>query len=484
MAYRTGNRYQKALLPQCIEGYVAENDPVRAYDAFVEALDFNKLGIVINPYKVGNSEYHPRAMLKLLVYGPSYGTRSSRKLERGTYHNMSFIWLMGGLKPDHKTISEFRRKNKKALKKVLRLAARMCIKFDLIAGNVLFVDGTKIRANASACRTHEKQRYEEKLKEIDQRIDQLLAECEAEDRQEAQMGSFVAMDQELAKAEKLKSRIEDVLAEFNETDKGKLNQTDPDCTNMRSSQGKHASYNVQSVVDDENGLIVHAEAVSDTSDINQFARQIEQAQGVLEKPCKVACADAGYADTEEIEKIDGDRTKVIVPSKRQALHKEEGPFTKQHFTYDRDKDCYYCPEGHCLVHVATEKKTGMKRYQISDKQLCFSCKHWGRCTKSRTCGRRTLRLPNEDIKERLEAQYEQPESQEIYARRKARVEHPFGHLKRNLKIDAFLLRGRDGVEAETSLMFTCFNIARMITLLGGVPQLVQKLKAITPNPVW
>ena len=93
-------------------------------------------------------------------------------------------------------------------------------------------------------------------------------------------------------------------------------------------------------------------------------------------------------------------------------------------------------------------------------------------------------MPNEDIKERLEAQYEQPESQEIYARRKARVEHPFGHLKRNLKIDAFLLRGRDGVEAETSLMFTCFNIARMITLLGGVPQLVQKLKAITPNPVW
>jgi hypothetical protein len=82
----------------------------------------------------------------------------------------------------------------------------------------------------------------------------------------------------------------------------------------------------------------------------------------------------------------------------------------------------------------------------------------------------------------LEAQYEKPESQKIYARRKTRVEHPFGHLKRNLKIDAFLLRGRDGVEAETSLMCTCFNIARMITLLGGVPQLIQKLKGITLNP--
>ena len=127
MAYRTGNRYQMAMLPQCIEEYVAENDPVRAYDAFVEELEFDQLGIEINPYKVGNSEYHPKAMLKLLVYGPSYGIRSSRKLERETYHNLSFIWLMGGLKPDHKTISEFRRKNKKALKKVLRLSARMCV---------------------------------------------------------------------------------------------------------------------------------------------------------------------------------------------------------------------------------------------------------------------------------------------------------------------------------------------------------------------
>ncbi len=482
MAYRTGNRYQMAMLPQCIEEYVAANDPVRAYDAFVEALDFNKLGIVINPYKVGNSQYHPKAMLKLLVYGPSYGIRSSRKLERATYHNMSFVWLMGGLKPDHKTIAEFRRKNKKALKKVLRLSARMCIKLDLIAGNVLFVDGTKIRASASTSHTHEKQWYEEKLKEIDQYIDQLLAECETEDQQEQHLGSFVAMDKELEKAEKLQSRIEDVLAQFNESDKKKINQTDPDCANMRSIQGKHASYNVQSVVDDKNALIVQAEAVSDNTDINQFAHQIKQAQEELEKTCEVACADAGYADAEELETIDSNNTKVIVPCQPQPLHKKQEPFSKKHFTYDKEKDCYYCPEGHCLAHVGTERKDGKKRYQITDKQLCLSCKYWGRCTKSRSCGRRTLRLRNEDTRERLEAQYEEPESQEIYSRRKACVEHPFGHLKRNLKVDAFLLRGRDGVNAEISLLCTCFNIARMIKLLGGVPRLVQKLNGMSLNP--
>jgi transposase len=239
MSYRIGNRNQMSL-PQCIEEFVTENDPVRAYDAFVDALDFDQLGIVINSHKVGNSEYHPKAMLKLLVYGPSYGTRSSRKLEREIYHNMSFIWLMGGLKPDHKTISRFRQKNKKALKKVLKLSARMCVKLDLIAGNVLFVDGTKICANASASKTHKKKWYEEKLQKIDQTIEKLLTECETEDQKEAHLKSFVEMDKELAKSEKLKSRILDILAEFNKTDKKKINQTDSDCANMRSIQGKHA----------------------------------------------------------------------------------------------------------------------------------------------------------------------------------------------------------------------------------------------------
>lgn len=475
MAYRTGNRYQMAMLPHSIENYVTAQDPVRAYDAFIEALNFDELGIELNTYKVGNSEYHPKAMLKLLVYGPSYGIRSSRKLERETYHNMSFIWLMGGLKPDHKTISLFRSKNKRALQKVLKLSARMCMKLDLLAGNVLFVDGTKIRANASASRTHERSWYEDQLKKIDQKVEKLLADCEAEDQQESHLGSFVDMDKELASAEKLKSRMKDVLAELQESPRTKINLTDPDCANMASVQGKHASYNVQSVVDDKNGLIVHVEAVSDTNDQNQFARQVEKAIDVLKKDCKVACADAGYADTNELEKIDSKNIQVIVPSQRQALHGPEDPFAKQNFTYDREKDCYVCPEGHCLNHVATEKATGIKRYQITDKQLCLACKNWGRCTTSTTSGRRVLRLPNEDTRERLEQQYRQEDSQKIYARRKARAEHPFGHLKHNLKVTSFLLRGREGVQAETSVLAACFNIARMITLLGGVPALIRKL---------
>jgi len=477
MAYRYGNRYQLGLFPQSIEDYVAKDDSVRAYDAFVEALDFSRLGIEIDPQKVGNSEYDPKTMLKLLVYGYSYGIKSSRKLERETHHNISFIWLMGGLKPDHKTIAEFRRSHRGALKKVLKQCARVCIKLDLISGNVLFVDGAKIRANASRSQTHDQAFYERFLSEIDGRIEQLLEECEGIDQQEEGLGSSVAMGKELAKAERLRNKVEEALKTFKETGREEINLTDPDCSVMHSVQGSHASYNVQSVVDDKHGLIVHTETVSETSDVNQFARQIDQANEVLEEPCQVGCADAGYADTEELQKIDGQKIKVIVPSQRQALHGEEKPFSKRHFRYDKEQDCYWCPEGRRLSYVGTDATSGKRHYRIIDRELCHRCVHYGQCTSAKG-GRKIIRLPYEDVKERLEAQYEEAASQEIYKRRKARVELPFGHIKRNLKTDSFLMRGCSGVNAETSLLATCFNLARMITILG-VSGLIAKLMALS-----
>ena len=412
MAYRCGNRYQMDLMPPSIEEYVAEDNPVRAYDAFVESLDLRELGIEINPDKVGNSEYEPRSMFKLLVYGYSYGVKSSRKLERECHHNMSFIWLMGGLRPDHKTIAEFRRRNRHALQKILRQCARMCIKLDLIAGNVLFVDGTKIRANAGRSSSHDRAYYEKLLKKLDGRIKQLLDDCEAADRSEAGIASYVTMDKELAKSQNLKARIKEALSFFSSEEKQQVNQTDPDCTIMHSVQGSHAAYNIQSVVDDQHGLILQAEAVSDSSDVQQFSRQIEQANDVLGTPCKVACADAGYANADDLEKIDGKDIKVVVPSQRQALHEGESPFSKHHFTYDAHQDCYFCPEGHRLRYLSTDKKKGKRHYRIEEKRDCLCCPHYGQCTRSPR-GRKIIRLRNEEVKLKLETQYEEASSRDL-----------------------------------------------------------------------
>ena len=473
MAYRYGNRYQMQLLPQRIEEYVPSADPVRAYDAFLEALDFRDLGITLDPYKVGNSEYHPRSMLKLLVYGYSYGIRSSRKLERACHHNLSFIWLTSGLKPDHKTIAEYRRKNKESLANVLKQCARICIKLNLIEGNTLFLDGTKIRANASIKNTWTREKAQKALKHIDKRIKDILTQCDTVDEAEEGTGSLITMDKELKDQDLLKSKVKGILKELEEEKQKSLNTTDPECTRINSLQGSHAGFNFQSTVDEKEGLILSIDVVSENNDLNQFASQINQANETLGKKCKTACADSGYAATEELEKIDQQGIKVIVPSQRQARKGEPHEFAKERFTYDAKNDSYICPQGHKLIFYCLNKKN--KAYMISDKRICLACPHYGTCTTSKT-GRMVTRLLKEEIRQKLEAQYDEPSSQEIYQLRKEKVELPFGHIKHNLKVDSFLLRGQKGVKAEASILATCFNLARMITL-RGVPALIKELNA-------
>jgi hypothetical protein len=203
----------------------------------------------------------------------------------------------------------------------------------------------------------------------------------------------------------------------------------------------HAGYNLQSTVDEKEGLILSIDVVSENNDLNQFASQINQANQILGKKCKAACADSGYASTEELEKIDQQGIKVIVPSQRQARKGEPHEFAKERFTYDPKNDTYICPQGHKLTLSSTNKKN--KTYIISDNKICLACLHYGICTKSKK-GRTIARLLNEEVRQRLEAQYEEPQSQEIYKLRKQKAELPFGHIKRNLKVDSFLLRGLKG----------------------------------------
>lgn len=382
---------------------------------------------------------------------------------------------MGGLKPDHKTIAEFRRRNKGALKKVLRQCARLCIELGIIDGNTLFVDSTKIRANASIKNTGTKEKCERYLKDIDKRIEAILRECEAIDEREGEQESLVRMEQELRDREALKSRVQDIVKGLREEEKRSTNTVDSECTRINSIQGTHAGYSVQAVVDERNGLIVSSDVVGENNDLEQFANQINQANETLGSKCEVACADSGYASTEELEEIDKQGIKVIVPSQRQASQREPEPFDKENFRYDGNRDCYICPQGHELRYCHTNKQEKNRVYKISEGSICRGCVHFDICTKSQG-GRTITRLINEQLRQKIERQYEQPESRAIYKLRGQRVEHPFGHIKRNLKVDSFVLRGLDGVRAEMSILASCFNIARMISIIG-VRGLVERVTA-------
>jgi transposase len=480
MAFNASNRHQPIMFPAVIEDYIPRNSPVRVYDAFVEALDFDKLGINLNPNpKGGADEYYPKDMLKLFLYGYSYGgTRASRKLERACQDNVSFIWLMGGLKPDYRTIARFRSDNKKAIKEVLKQCVRMCINLDLIEGNMLFIDGSKFRADASINNNWTKERCEKHIKQIEEKIDKLVDDIEKKDEQEGKEEVFIKLKEDVRDKAVFINKIKDVLKDLEDSKKKSINSTDKDCVNGKSRQGTHAIHNVQSTVDGKHGLIVNVEAVGQSNDYNQLSRQVESATDIIGHKPKHVTADAGFSCIEDLKKVDSE-INIIVPSRKQAQEEKGvcpvGEFDRTKFIYDEATDEYICPVNQRLTYRGDNKEAGQRIYKTQG-HICRGCKYFGKCTKNRT-GRKIVRMIDEKFKESLEENYKKPENQIIYAKRKEAVEHPFGHLKRNLGAGQFLLRGKEKVDAEISILATCFNMARLITIVG-IPKLLVEFARI------
>lgn len=462
MAFRQSQRHQQMFLPPTIEEFVAPDDPVRAYDAFVDALNWRSLGIEADSHQPGCPAYPPTVMLKLLVYGYSYGIRSSRKLERALHHNLSFLWLAGGLQPDFKTIARFRRRNRQALAGVLRDCARVCLKLGVLAGKTLFVDGSKFRANAGNNQSWTAEQCEERLRQIDQRIEELLQECEQVDTQEAEQDSLVHLHEELAQQRGRQQRIATALQQLQQEDLARVNVTDPDCARMRSRQGSHAGYNSQIVVDEQHGLLVQADVVRDQNDRQQLAPQIAAAAEVTGQTPEVAGADNGYYSGEQLEQMTAVATQVLVPARQPAAPSQ--PFAKGRFTYVPQENVYVCPAGQRLTYRRTCAERQWQEYQM-DGGTCCACTHYQQCTRGRN-GRKIVRYFNEDLRDRLRQQFELPASKEVYRRRKETAELPFGHIKRNLGAGQFLLRGLAGVRAEMGLLASCFNVARLMGLFG------------------
>lgn len=473
MAYLRGERQQTQLFPSSLEEYVSPEDPVRVYDAFVDQLNLQDLGIVLDESQVGPPEFDPQSMLKLLIYGYAYGIRSSRKLERALHHNVSFIWLTGGLKPDHKTIARFRRDHTDGLKQVLKQCVRLCMQLGLIEGNTLFVDGTKIRANAGMRESWSAERCKRVLKETDERIESILKECEMVDTAESAEGSLVSVPEELKERQSLKAKVQNILEELKNSSKAVFNTTDPDCRHVQGRQGTHAGYNVQAVADDQHGLIVQTDVVGDVNDRRQLAEQTLKANANLGKSCQAVCADAGYDHNAGWKELEDQNIAVVAKLNDQGV---PGPFTKDKFRFDAVRDCYVCPAGEILPYRSTDKRSQQQIYGITNAKICRSCVHKTSCTK-RFSGRTIARIPLEEIRPIVRARFESPSGQAIYARRQSRIEHPFGHIKRNLGVQAFLLRGFAGVRAEAAIFATCFNMARMMTEVG-IGTLLPRLRAL------
>jgi transposase len=483
MAYIYGQRSQKMLFPASIDEYLPADDPVRVYDAFINELNFANLGIRLDPYKGGPDEYDPKTMLKIIVYGYSMGVRSSRRLELACQRDIAFVWLTGNLSPDYRTIARFRKEHSECIRSVLRELVRLCIKWNLVEGNALFVDSTAMEADASIRKTFTPENLKERLNKIDARINTLLHESARLDQEQENLGSLVKVEKELLNLERIRADITAVENELNHDSLKELNTTDRDCVRVKAAGRCRAGYKVHTVVDGTNGLIINSDVVSSAGDRHQLSRQIENAGEVLGKDPATVVSDSGYACIDDAAQIPAAIT-LIMPSQQQVAierstlnHDTRADFTKDKFSYDAATDTYRCPAGERLTFRSLahrEDGQTIKNYRAA-AGVCMRCAYWGRCTNN-PHGRKVMRHELEHIRERLDKIYQSPFGQMVYAKRKIYSELPHAHIKHNARFRRFLLRGLAGVNAEFSLHALTYNMTRLITLVGAAG-LLAKLHA-------
>src|SRR5215471_13199881 len=358
------DRSQSTFLPDCLDDWVDESNPVRVVDAFVDVLDLKQLGFVgIVPEVTGRPSYHPSALLKLYIYGYLNRIQSSRRLEREANRNLEVIWLVRRLTPDDKTIADFRRDNGPAIKKVCARFVELCRQMGLLTKASVAIDGSKFKAVNTRDKNFTKGKVERRRRQLEESVSRYLAQLDTADLQEPSetlAAKTAYLKEKLAKLaaemQKLEAYEKAMLASSDQ----QISLTDPDCRSMATS-GRGSGvvgYNVQIAVDTEHHLIIAHEVTNSGSDRAQLANMATQAKEVLGVDKLEAVADRGYFSGEEILACDKAGITVTLPKPMTSGAKSKGRFGKQDFVYLSDEDVYRCPAGEKLSYRYTAEEHG------------------------------------------------------------------------------------------------------------------------------
>jgi transposase len=481
-AFKSGeSRGQASLLPPRIEDYVGPDNPVRAIESFVCALDLAKLGFSHadrGPEAMGQPPYDPADLLKLYLYGYINQVRSSRRLEREACRNLELIWLLRNLRPGYRTIANFRKENWKALRTVNRGFVLLARKLGLVGGTVVAIDGSFFHGDASKASIFTRKRLADQIAKLDQEIEAYGKSLEANDAAEATQprndsrdgdgGAGADIGAKVAALMARRSRAEADLDRLEASGETQLSLTDPDARLLVKSGQGVAGYNVQAVVDDKHKLIVASEVVNDSSDVGQLHAMAKAAKEVLDAETIQVLADEGYYSSTELKACEDDGIEAYVPpSQGNRLPEKAGRFGLKNFRYDGAADAYTCPAGQLLRPMKGRWTNASGRIEIryaSSTRICRACPLRTKCLSPKASQRIIRRWEHEDVLERHRARMES--AGELMRRRSAIVEHPFGTLKCRAGYRHFLVRGFDKVRGEWSLMVLCYNFTRVLNILG------------------
>jgi len=458
------NREQLTLFPVTLDSAVSADNEVRQIDAFVNSLDMRRMGFThAQAATEGRPAYNPADLLKLYIYGYLNRTRSSRELEKETKRNIEVMWLLRGLQPDHNTIANFRRDNGAAIREVFRSTVAIAQHHSLIGGKILAGDSVKLRAqnskknNFNAAKVARHVAYiDGKLAEYNQQLAQ--ADCDS-DRQQAA--------RQVQRHTQQRQKYERVSRQLEESGEPQVSTSDPDSRQLIvRSNITEVAYSIQTINDAKHNLILDYETTQ-RNDAHALSGMVRRAAGILGHTNFVALYDKGYHTASEIAACHalGVETLVAVPNRPVSSQAPDPAFNYEAFTYNPQSDTYTCPAGQELRTngtTYTSKASPFKQYTTSH---CKQCHLKGRCTAAKTNGRVIQRSEHVGSAERNRLAMEA--NPDLYRRRQAIVEHPFGTIKRQWGYDHTLMkRFKERVAADIGLILTCYNLRRLLSILS------------------
>ena len=469
------DRGQASFLPPRLDDYVGRDNPVRAIDLYVDKLDLIGLGFrqVGNDGGPGQPPYHPADLLKLYLYGYLNRIRSTRRLASEASRNIEVMWLLRKLTPGYRTIGDFRRENRKALKAANREFVTMISELGLFGGELVAVDGAFFHGDASKGSIVTGKRLEEQLAALERDIDAYNAALDANDVAETAAGlpgepSGEDVAGKLAALLEKRAEAKADLAKLADSDQTQMSRTDPDARLLSKKGQLIAGYNVQIAVDDKHKLIVASEVVNAGNDTGQLHAMALAAKEALGVETLSVLADGGYFNGATLRACETDGIVAYVPAadRKQRLA-AQGRFTVEDFVYDAAADAYRCPAGSELRRMNTLKvdRAGKQHVRYASRgAVCRTCPLRQKCLLPKARRRDVYRWVHQDVIERHRERMRR--AKELMRRRGSLVEHPFGTLKCRAGYRHFLLRGFSKVRGEWSLMALCYNFGRVLSIIG------------------
>jgi transposase len=459
------SRDQINLFPVSLDKSIDPDNEVRIIDLFVESLSIKDYGFRTDFTENGRPAYHPTDLLKLFIYGYVNKVRSSRDLEKECRRNIEVMWLLKFLKPDHNTISNFRRDNPKAIKKVFRTTVQIARHFDLIGGKLIAGDSTKLRAQNSKKNNYNQAKIDRHIAYIDNKLEEYtraLAESDGDNRQQ--------IEDEIKKQQQRKDNYKNLEKQLKESGEPQISISDPESRQiMLRNNITEVAYSVQTTVDAKNNIPIDYK-VTNQNDSKAMGNMIQRAKSILRTNEFTALYDKGFHTGSELKTAQdlGIETIVAIPAVPSTSQAPNHDYNYEHFTYDKEEDTYTCPQDQILKTNGTwHKELTSSGNVILFKQYrtraCKLCPARSECTRSKTA-RLIHRSEFADYYETNRINFQ--EKERLYKRRQAIVEHPYGTLKRQWGFSYILTKkGKSRASSDVGLMFIAYNLRRIGNIL-------------------